>query len=291
MLILKKTKSELIIKLKMRLFHYTTIDTLAYMMSNRSIRFSRLDTLDDKTESEPFAAFNPLKYIFSCSFTDDPKESIPLWKMYANMETGIRLEFDSATMFSPSSVKTNIPSNTQERCDFQPYIYTAVKSEDIINEDYVLMYWDYPKVDSLCSCIKIKGITYYDDFSELYKSKIRIQDVALNNSRLTNRLINYDPLDFGFYKTKYWEFQKEVRLLIYAIPFAKDSAAISEILSTNKPIKTESILVPLSEIALDNLKIVLAPKSTEASKLIVEALTSKLSNVSIEYSALKNTLR
>lgn len=74
----------------MRLFHYTTIDTLAYMMSNRSIRFGRLDTLDDKTESEQFAAFNPLKYIFSCSFTDDPKESIPLWKMYANMETGIR---------------------------------------------------------------------------------------------------------------------------------------------------------------------------------------------------------
>lgn len=60
----------------MRLFHYTTIDTLAYMMSNRSIRFGRLDTLDDKTESEQFAAFNPLKYIFSCSFTDDPKESI-----------------------------------------------------------------------------------------------------------------------------------------------------------------------------------------------------------------------
>lgn len=211
--------------------------------------------------------------------------------MYANMETGIRLEFDSTTMFSPSLVKTRIPSNNQERCEFPPFLYTALKPEDIINEDYMLMYWDYPKTDSLCSCIKIKGITYNDDFAELYKSKITIRDVPLNNSGLTNRCVNYNPLDFGFYKTKYWEFQKEVRLLIYAIPFAKDSAAISELLCKNEPIKTEYILVPLSQIALDNLKIILAPKSTEASKLIVEALTSKLSNVSIGYSALKGTLR
>lgn len=43
----------------MKLFHYTTIDTLALILDSKSIKFSRLDQLDDKQESEPFAEFNP----------------------------------------------------------------------------------------------------------------------------------------------------------------------------------------------------------------------------------------
>ncbi len=43
----------------MKIYHYTTIETLALILESKCIKFSRLDMLDDKTESEPFSVFNP----------------------------------------------------------------------------------------------------------------------------------------------------------------------------------------------------------------------------------------
>lgn len=34
----------------MKLYHYTTIDTLALILKNRTIRFNRLDKVDDLEE-------------------------------------------------------------------------------------------------------------------------------------------------------------------------------------------------------------------------------------------------
>lgn len=34
----------------MRIFHYTSIETLALILKNRTIRFSRLDKVDDPEE-------------------------------------------------------------------------------------------------------------------------------------------------------------------------------------------------------------------------------------------------
>ena len=273
----------------MRLFHYTTIGTLAHIMNNRSLKFNRLDQLDDITESEPFADFNPLEYIFSCSFTYDPIENIPLWRMYANMETGIRIEFDSNEMFAPSFVPITMPQHSHECCEFPSFIYTSLKVEDIINEDYILAYWNPKEDDSLCSCIKLKNIIYIDEFQEKYKSLLAIKD-NVENQKIT-RNINYNPSDFGFYKSKYWEFQKEIRGLIYAIPFAKDNKEISNVVSGKRMLKTKYILVPLSNEALNNLKIILAPKATYAAYLIVKSLTRDFPNITVQYSELNGKIR
>lgn len=273
----------------MRLFHYTTIGTLAHIMNNRSLKFNRLDQLDDITESEPFADFNPLEYIFSCSFTYDPIENIPLWRMYANMETGIRIEFDSNEMFAPSFVPITMPQHSHECCEFPPFIYTSLKVEDIINKDYVLAYWNLTEPESLCSCIKLKKVIYVNDFQEKYKFLLTIKDNIEN--RETTRNISYTPTDFGFYKSKYWEFQKEIRGLIYAIPFPKDNNAISNVVSGKRKLKTKYILVPLSNEALNNLKIVLAPKATDAAYLVVKSLTRDFPNITVQYSELNGKIR
>lgn len=273
----------------MRLFHYTTIETLALILNSKSIKFSRLDQLDDKTESEPFAEFNPLSYIFSCSLTDDPTESIPMWKMYSNMETGIRIEFDSDSMFSPTIQPTTIPSHRQEKAEFPQYLYTCVKASDIINSDYCLAYWNSRDEDAVCQCIKIKTVSYVTDFTEKYRSLLQISDIKEGDT--ISREISYNPSDFGFYKSKYWEFQKEVRFLIYAAPFPKDKQEISEIVSGKRQLFTRFILVPLSDICLKNLKITLAPKISEASRIIVSALLDKFPNAQITDSCLMNMIR
>lgn len=276
----------------MRLFHYTTIDTLALILDSKSIKFSRLDQLDDKTESEQFAEFNPLQYIFSASFTDDPVESIPMWKMYANMETGIRIEFDSNTLISPTLKNTIIPDNEHECAEFPPFIYTAVNANDVLNSDYALAYWNTDDVDSIDQCIKLKKISYINNFKEKYKDLIKIVTSIENgeNGKIT-RHIQYNPTNFGFYKSEYWAFQKEVRLLIYAIPFAKNNDEINKIVANKRPLNSKSMLVPLADECLQHLIITLSPKVSNASRLIVKALVDKYPQVTVLDSCLHNTIR
>lgn len=273
----------------MKLYHYTTIDTLALILDSKSIKFSRLDQLDDKMESEPFADFNPLQYIFSASFTNDAMESIPMWKMYANMETGIRIEFDSDTMFNPTVKEIVIPKHEHEQAEYPRLIYTAVNTNDILNSDYALAYWHSKEEDSICQCIKLKKITYINDFKEKYKSLITIDD-SVEYGQIS-RNVKYNPYDFGFYKNEYWSFQREVRLFIYAIPFAKDKEEINNIVANKRPLKSTLIFVPLSDRCLQNLTITLSPKITYASRIIVKALLAKYPHVKIMDSCLSNTIR
>lgn len=273
----------------MKLFHYTTINTLALILDTKSIKFSRLDQLDDKTEAEPFAEFNPLQYIFSASFTDDPVESIPMWRMYANMETGIRIEFDSETLINPTLKKIVIPNNEHECAEFPPFLYTALNVNDVVNSDYALAYWNINDKDAIDQCIKLKTISYINDFKDKYKSLIKI-GTKIENGKIT-RNIQYNPTSFGFYKSEYWAFQKEVRLLIYAVPFAKNNEEIDIIVANNRPLSSTFILVPLADKCLQNLIITLSPKVSNSSRLIVKALVEKYPNVKVLDSCLFNTIR
>lgn len=265
----------------MKLYHYTTIDSLARILNSKSIKFNRLDQLDDLTESEEFGSFNPLKYTFSCSFTWDDRENIALWKMYANMETGVRLEFDSTNIFAPNYV--DFPLQPIDG-DIKPEpILTSIKSTDIVNQDFLLVFWMPICDENLGAGIHLKKVKYTDNIKDIYKNLVKFNPVS--NS------LECDVCEFGFYKSKYWEFQKEVRLLIYVIPNCQDKNDFDRLLSNERQLKTTSLFVPLSNFALDNLQIVLSPKTTDASRIIVESLTSNLSNISIRDSSLKHMIR
>ena len=80
----------------MRIYHYTTIETLALILHNKTIRFSRLDTVDDPDEyGFEKDAHNPAKYTYVSCWTTNNKESIPQWVMYGNQKRGVRISLDS----------------------------------------------------------------------------------------------------------------------------------------------------------------------------------------------------
>lgn len=265
----------------MKLYHYTTIDSLANILNSRSIKFNRLDQLDDLTESEEFGSFNPLKYIFSSSFTSDSRENIALWKMYANMERGVRLEFDSTNMFTPTN--TDLPQHSLTGDSVPISILTSLKSTDIVNQDFILFFWFSTDFQNLGAGMHLKKVEYTDNIKDIYKSLLKYDQV--------NKSLECPIREFGFYKSKYWEFQKEVRLLIYTMPNCHNKNDFERIFSNDRQLETTSLFVPLSNFALDNLQIVLSPKATDASRIIVESLTSNLSNISIKDSALKRIIR
>lgn len=89
---------------------------------------------------------------------------------------------------------------------FPSVLYTSIRSKNILNSDYMLI--NSNESNSICDCIKIKKVKYLNNFQEYYKSLLKISDI--NTATDIHCEISYNPTDFGFYKSKYWEFQKEI---------------------------------------------------------------------------------
>lgn len=80
----------------MKVYHYTSIETLALILKNKSIRFNRLDCVDDLEESIYGSGeqnVNLAKYTFVSCWTRDNVENLALWKMYTNNK-GVRIGLD-----------------------------------------------------------------------------------------------------------------------------------------------------------------------------------------------------
>ena len=75
------------------LYHYTSINTLALILSTKSIKLSPLNSVDDLTETLSADEVNFGQYVFVTCWTSDEEESIPFWKMYTPDMTGVRLKF------------------------------------------------------------------------------------------------------------------------------------------------------------------------------------------------------
>ena len=74
------------------LFHFTTINNLALILKSKSIRFGRLDSVNDPTEgqSEDFKSLAP--YIFISCWTENSEETLAFWNMYTPLMRGVRIE-------------------------------------------------------------------------------------------------------------------------------------------------------------------------------------------------------
>lgn len=78
----------------MRIHHYTTIDTLALILKNKTIRFNRLDKVDDLEENITANGVKIGQYSFVSCWTEDESESIPLWKLYTGSGIGVRISLE-----------------------------------------------------------------------------------------------------------------------------------------------------------------------------------------------------
>ncbi len=73
------------------LSHHTTLENLAFILESKSIRFKPLDTMDDLQESKSKGIRNAGQFIFVSSWTDEESENIPMWNMYADLKSEVRI--------------------------------------------------------------------------------------------------------------------------------------------------------------------------------------------------------
>ena len=80
--------------------HYTNLDVLSLILRNRTLRFTRLDQVDDREESNFISnGVNLGPYTFVSCWSEVKEENIPMWKMYTKGKWGVRLSLVKEGLF------------------------------------------------------------------------------------------------------------------------------------------------------------------------------------------------
>ena len=243
---------------EMKIYHYTSIQTLALILKYNKIRFNRLDKVDDMEESIYGSGPTQTKlgmYTFVSCWTKSEKENLALWNMYTHYK-GIRIGIDAMpfmTYGKDDNFKSLFPNTINFGYDFLTLSwFNEAKLHDII-------YTDNPEKE-------IKNIINQTNDGDI------LMPIHL----------------VGIYKRKEWAMQQESRFKIFVLPAnCADSikssnnadSAMSNILSSlatglvkNAPIATNYIDLALDPAKLSDIEITMGPMTSDADRIIVESL-------------------
>lgn len=242
-----------------KIYHYTTIDTLALIMQNKTIRFNRLDHVDDIEES--IYGSGPLglkvcRYAFVSCWTRNQEENQDLWQKYANNGKGIRISLDE-DMFETHH----------------------------INKYYKAFFKEWFKIIGDCAFTLPLNQAILYDVKYVEDNKERIQKAVKQEGYFSN--INHNEV--GIYKRKDdWEQQGESRFKLFALPSnheasehikSKDVIMIfnafdifNALLMSNHKVKLDYVDMPLKKRALDDIEVMMGPRTTSEDKLKVRQI-------------------
>lgn len=254
------------------LYHYTSLETLALILRNRTIRFSRLDMVDDPQEQRSADSQNLGKMKLVSCWTSSDEESIPMWREYAGAECGVRIQMKSYP-FKQYSVSTESLS----KLSHDAVLNAPGDSFDGLHmplEDF----WDrsYHFKEMARSVEMLHEVQYTNDRSLLFPEVIRSCE---------NGWIEADLNALGVHKATAWSYQREWRYVLTAVPVGIASIIKGDVEAVNRA--TEVILdrcdpeIPsfydlvISDEAFASMKIVASPKMTPGNRVILDALVDK----------------
>lgn len=254
------------------LYHYTSIETLALILSNRTIRFSSLSRVDD-IEEEGTADFGNLgRFCFVSCWTNDSEESIPLWNMYTPNMTGVRIKLP-IDLFKKSTIE---PDGKYVKEGF--LIHPALNNEKLsihgcsVNPPYTatlskVQYTDEPeKINQNVYTEKIIEPNASNGFQTSIERSVRLQDI-------------------GIYKDKKWMFQNEYRYKFIIVPWSLNE--LSSVRSTEEHqrifdrLKTQNLPIDFLDLEIDEIKmrdmeILIGPRTNQAQRQIICSLVADL---------------
>ena len=228
----------------MKIYHYTSIETLVLILKNRTIRFSKLTKVDDPEEYSLFnCGFNPAEYEFVSCWTRNEFESIPQWLMYGNKKHGVRIALDE-DMFE---IKSDVVGPR------------LLSTKELEGRKYELM----PIIDNkiLFDINYVENIQCYIDSFFRDEGECKTLDFA----------------KVGIYKRRDWEFQKECRFIFHAMPKRIDEKTLKTTLvfGYKYPLDVDFIDIPIKRSAFEKMEVMLGPEVSEAESTIVEVLCQK----------------
>ena len=249
-----------------KIYHYTSIDTLALILLNKTIRFNRLDQVDDKEESEFGSGDSDVKigkYIFVSCWTKDPEENPTLWKYIeekAGKRNAVRIALDEGMFLAYPTFGG---------------LYNAYFSHDF-------------EKDGDCYFLNSANIIHLHDIQYVDDNKKRIRELMKEGRDFVELKIK----ELGIYKNKEkWEKQKESRFRLVAFPTTENfesknlengerninfainlMESIVPLLKKNIPISITYKDVPIKDKVLNSIEVTMGPETTDVDKAKVVRL-------------------
>jgi Protein of unknown function (DUF2971) len=233
------------------LYQYTTIESLEKILTSRTLRFSRLDTVNDPEEASasdvPLAASS----VFVSCWSGTEAEQIPMWSMYGQNFGGVRVKLP-ANMFTGRN---------------EPVVFEKGGAFLTMDSWYSIDRRSPAMGTKSCAIIGPNKVHYSDD-------------PAYRNRRLVYRqagTAHFYPYDLGMVKGTHWSYEQEWRFKIAALAFEtqfSDDEYFNKVtldLATYS-VKAAALFIPLDPSVLNELEVTLGPKADEADVKVVERL-------------------
>ena len=259
--------------------HYTNIEVLSLILKNRTLRFNRLDRVDDPEESNFISnGVNLGPYTFVSCWTEAKEESIPMWKMYTKENWGVRLSVVKGGLFKTYTEKDGFRHNGLVATNLGAPIQFLFPAEVRYSQTKYtppFLTTDYD------GCGFYRKIEYVDDVQQYAGDSV---DIVRHPNGKGSICIRFDKV--GSYKNKRWYFQEESRFVLYFMPgnslatfntaaFDMEQNKMITSIIQNKDLGFSYYDMCLSDQAMENLVITMSPLSDSAQWAIVEALRDK----------------
>ena len=253
------------------LYHYTSIESLALILKNRTIRLNPLDKMDDLQEQKTADVENLGKFVFVSSWTDDAKESIPMWKMYTDLTSGVRIKLRKnpflwhGTKGADLEHVLGIPARDER--SRSNHVNTFLDLSDLFNNGYFSpQAWNGEILTQ---------VTYTNDIEKLEPKVAYVDDEAIH---LKTGVL-------GKYKNLHWDFQHEWRYIMYFISLnlkvgIEDSQKLLAITAKKMLEGKESPPFRFYDLTLDpcwfaEMEVTCSPQMTAGNRIILETLVEK----------------
>lgn len=237
----------------MKIFHYTTIETLALILKHRTLRFNCASNVNDPDEgnSDDFKESLAPHCFISC-WTYKQVESIPLWKIYAANGKGVRLESDTRYIRM-----INENENNPGRLLF------IVKNVISVN----------PKMHFINLWQDAESINPY--FKTNYSDEKRIFKKDYSTSE-TQQFVYDVEAAFNTKKTC-WSYEEEIRFILLGndVEDPKIWESVFHSIPSKNKLDLDYVDLKLDQDFFDNLKITCGPLTEDADKIIVNSLIEK----------------
>ena len=252
------------------LYHYTSIKSLKSIIEHRTIRFTRLDLLNDPYEG--FCKINDVqndlfkKLLYCSCWSYEGQEEIALWQIYTK-SVGVRIKVDSR-MFGNAFTITEHKSG-----------YFPSQRISSININSAL---GYHKVNSVCGPIDVQ---YCMEENQLYQNGIS-KSIVNQGTEKEFEMNDIDLLEMGIRKLSHWAYEKECRFI--SSPFVEIHASnevISQYFSLEMP---EFIDIPL---VMPIEEILVGPETSNEDYNKLERLVSNYENLKLSRSKIKTRFK
>ena len=241
-----------------KLFHYTSIETLALIIKYKKFRFTRLSLLNDPLEGKSSDLAKTEELVYCSSWSANPIDTIPMWKMYTDLK-GVRLSVSSDSIFASSR-----PSSMQ---NFGSQVSPVTILQEPITVNNVSGHKMPLPIQRVFGPEEVK---YLNDI-EAQKVKTTQSITDCTSGKPVNR--KWIKLDgVGLNKDICWEYEKEWRFRLTThestIPVEQDLEQFVNFLT----LEHDFIDVPVSESFWENLEILMGPMCNEGQFVLLESL-------------------